>query len=76
VHDYFFAYSSPYSGAFDLLDTMFIPRACASQSYNMTQFDYFYGQNTKTYTISTTAVNGVTMSKIEQQMDGVTSYIF
>ena len=36
VHDFFFVYSSPYSGAFDLLDTTYIPRACASQSYNMT----------------------------------------
>ena len=45
----FLAYISPYSGAFDLLDTLRIPRACALDSVNMTQMDYFYGQNTKTY---------------------------
>ena len=76
VHDYFFAYSSPYSGAFDLLDTMFIPRACASKSYNMTQMDYFYGQNTKYYSLSKVVVSGVNMNQIENQMNGVNSYIF
>jgi hypothetical protein len=36
-------YTSPYSGAFDLLDTLRIPRPCAFESANMTQLDYFYG---------------------------------
>lgn len=30
------AYSSPYSGAFPLIDTMRIPKACAFKSTNMT----------------------------------------
>jgi hypothetical protein len=41
--NYFRIYSSPYSGAFDLLDTMYIPRPCASAYANLTQMDYFYG---------------------------------
>ena len=40
---YFAVYTSPYSGAFDLLDTISVPRACATNSVNMTQLDYFYG---------------------------------
>jgi hypothetical protein len=42
-------YSSPYSGAFALLDTMFIPKPCAYTSKNLTQFDYFYGQWVEEY---------------------------
>ena len=42
-------YSSPYSGAFDLLDTMYIPRPCSSSYANLTQMDYFYGQRKKSY---------------------------
>ena len=42
-------YSSPYSGAFSLLDTMYIPRACAYISVNMTQMNYFNGQWASTY---------------------------
>ena len=40
---FFQTYSSPYSGAFDLLDTQYIPRPCATSSANLTQMDYFYG---------------------------------
>lgn len=47
-----FAYSSRYSGDFNLMDTMKIPRACAFKSFNLTQVDYFRGQNTKTVKIS------------------------
>jgi hypothetical protein len=47
--NYFKMYSSPYSGAFDLLDTMYIPRPCASAFANLTQMDYFYGQHKKKY---------------------------
>lgn len=46
---YYQVYSSPYSGAFDLLDTMYIPRPCASSYANLTQMDYFYGQRKKSY---------------------------
>lgn len=48
---YFAVYISPYSGAFDLLDTMYIPRPCATNSYNLTAMDYFYGQRFKSYDI-------------------------
>ena len=41
--DEFVVYSSPYSGAFSLLNSMYIPRPCAYVSINMTQLDYFYG---------------------------------
>ena len=34
--DTYYAYSSQYSGAFDLGDTMKYPRMCASESINMT----------------------------------------
>jgi hypothetical protein len=50
---YYAIYSSPYSGAFDLLDTMYIPRPCAHRSVNLTQMDYFYGQWAKTYDMRT-----------------------
>ena len=49
MFNYFLIYSSPYSGAFNLLDTMYIPRACASASVNLTAFTYFYGQNPDAY---------------------------
>ena len=42
--DEFLVYSSPYSGAFSLLKSMYIPKPCAHVSLNMTQMDYFYGQ--------------------------------
>jgi len=47
----FAMYSSPYSGAFSLLDTMHIPTPCAYVSQNLTQFDYFYGQWVDEYDI-------------------------
>lgn len=47
--DEFVVYSSPYSGAFSLLNSMYIPRPCAYVSVNMTQLDYFYGQWEKMY---------------------------
>ena len=50
-YNFFKVYSSPYSGAFNLLDTMNIPRACAEASLNLTQFNYFYGQNAHNYSI-------------------------
>ena len=43
---YFIPYTSKYSGGFDLLDTMKIPRPCAYKSYNMTAVNYYRGQNT------------------------------
>lgn len=44
-------YSSPYSGAFSLLDTQQVPKPCAYVSVNLTQFDYFYGQWIEEYNI-------------------------
>lgn len=55
--DNFFAYSSQYSGAFDLGDTMKYPRMCASESINMTGgngtggVQYYRGQHEKAYWI-------------------------
>jgi len=45
----FAMYSSPYSGAFSLLDTVYVPTPCAYISQNLTQFDYFYGQWVEEY---------------------------
>lgn len=50
-NNYFKVYFSPYSGAFDLLDTMYIPRPCAQAAANLTQLDYFYGQRAKNYSM-------------------------
>ena len=50
--NYFVAYRSKYSGAFNLRDTMKIPRPCAYKSYNLTQVTYYRGQNTYSYKIS------------------------
>lgn len=55
--DNYYAYSSTYSGAFDLGDTMKYPRMCASESINMTGgnetggVQYYRGQNEKSYWI-------------------------
>ena len=55
--DNYFAYSSQYSGAFDLGDTMKYPRMCASESINMTGgnttggVQYYRGQHEKSYWI-------------------------
>ena len=43
MDDYFYPYSSRYSGGFTLLDTMIIPRPCAFKSFNLTQVDYYRG---------------------------------
>jgi len=48
---YFYPYPSRYSGGFNLLDTLKIPRACAYKSANLTEVDYYRGQNTMTYKI-------------------------
>lgn len=50
---YFATYTSPYSGAFDLLDTLTVPRVCAANNVNMTQLDYFYGTKAATYDLTT-----------------------
>ncbi len=47
----FAAYNSPYSGSFNLIDTMYIPRPCATSSVNLTQMDYFYGQYSVNYNL-------------------------
>lgn len=68
---FFAVYTSPYSGAFDLLDTVRIPKACASESHNMTQLDYFYGQRAKTYDLRDSNMN-----KVASMMDDETEYVF
>lgn len=64
-------YTSPYSGAFDLLDTLRIPRACAYESQNMTQLDYFYGQRQVTYDMKQN-----NMAKVASKMDDEVEFIF
>ena len=67
-------YSSPYSGAFNLLDTMYIPRACASQSFNLSAATYFYGQNKLSFNIRNQATYDAV--GIFAQMDKGYEYIF
>jgi hypothetical protein len=49
MNNLFLAYSSRYSGSFDLGDTMKYPKMCAASSINMTVDDdgvqYYRGQN-------------------------------
>jgi hypothetical protein len=49
MNNLFLAYSSRYSGSFDLGDTMKYPKMCAKHSINMTVKDdgvqYYRGQN-------------------------------
>ena len=47
--NYFLPYKSRYSGGFNLLDTMKIPRPCAFESQNLTSVQYYRGQNTLSY---------------------------
>ncbi len=47
---YLKSYYSPYSGAFALKNSLYIPRPCA-YSYNMTAITYFYGQNAMRYNL-------------------------
>lgn len=66
-------YSSPYSGAFSLLDTMQIPKPCAYISLNLTQEDYFYGQWTDEYDMKD-SINGA--DKVVSQMGSSYEYVF
>ena len=54
-NNYFRLYSSSFANAYPLLDTMYIPRPCASQSFNLTQVTYFYGQNSLAFNIRSPA---------------------
>jgi hypothetical protein len=52
MNNLFIAYSSKYSGSFDLADTMKYPKMCADGSYNMTNGVTFYrGQKELAYII-------------------------
>ena len=75
---YYKIYQSPYSGAFTLLDTMYIPRACATKTYNMTQMDYFYGQNVNTYdmVVKNQYTSTANVDKIDLMMDNGYQYVF
>lgn len=77
---YFAIYSSPYSGAFDLLDTMYIPRPCAAKSVNLTQMDYFYGQWAKSYDIRKESKDKVLVAMNPEQefifQNGTSSKLF
>ena len=49
--NYFIPYPSRYSGGFQLLDSMKIPRPCAFASQNLTSVSYYRGQNTIGYNL-------------------------
>ena len=51
TQDYLTAGVSRYSGGFETLDTMKIPRASAYLSLNLTHVEYYRGQNTMKYDI-------------------------
>lgn len=48
---FFYPYSSRYSGGFTLLDSFKIPRPCAFASMNLTEMEYYRGQNPLQYKI-------------------------
>jgi hypothetical protein len=70
--DVYIVYSSPYSGAFSLLDTMYIPRACAYISQNMTSANYYYGQWASEYDLKSSS--GANM--VAAQMGSNYEFIF
>ena len=72
MDDYFYPYSSRYSGGFTLLDTMIIPRPCAYKSFNLTQVDYYRGQNPLQYKISSKNSEGFVVT----MMDSTARLIF
>ena len=74
--NYFKVYSSPYSGAFDLLDTMYIPRPCASAWANLTQMDYFYGQHKKKYNFRNEPSYKTRAVNVYSQMDAEKEFVF
>jgi hypothetical protein len=71
-NEYFIPYASRYSGGFALLDTMKIPRPCAYKSLNLTGQEYYRGQKTLDYKITSNNRNafGVTL------LDGNTKMIY
>ena len=74
--NYFKVYSSPYSGAFDLLDTMYIPRPCVSAYANLTQMDYFYGQRKKSYNFRDEPSYKTRATNVFAQMDKEKEFTF
>ncbi len=74
--NYFRVYSSPYSGAFDLLDTMQVPRPCASAYANLTQMDYFYGQRKKSYNFRDEPSYKTRATNVFAQMDMEKEFVF
>ena len=74
--NYFKVYNSPYSGAFDLLDTMYIPRPCASAYANLTQMDYFYGQRKKSYNFRDEPSYKTRATNVFAQMDMEKELVF
>jgi len=76
LQNFFKLYASPYSGAFDLLDTMFIPRPCASDYANLTQMDYFYGQKKKSYNFRDEPSYKQRAVNVFAQMDTEKEFVF
>lgn len=63
---YFTPYSSKYSGGFDLLDSMIIPRPCAFKSSNLTSVDYYRGQKSQQYKISQQNSQGFVITMMDE----------
>ncbi|CDW72642.1 UNKNOWN [Stylonychia lemnae] len=64
-------YKSPYSGGFPLQVSMLIPRPCSSNSANITQTNYFYGQKAKQYDLFKSGVIA-----LQQKMSPEFEFVF
>ena len=64
LQNYFTPYISKYSGGFDLLDSMIIPKPCAARSANLTEVSYYRGQNELQYSISKENPTGTVITQM------------
>jgi len=63
----YFAYSSKYSGSFDLSDTLKYPKMCMDYSINMTKgIEYYRGQNEKSYIIGKESVGASAANEMDE----------
>ena len=69
LQNYFTPYISKYSGGFDLLDSMIIPKPCAARSANLTSVDYYRGQNPYQYKISVENPTGSVITKMDSSSE-------
>jgi len=69
LQNYFTPYISKYSGGFDLLDSMIIPKPCAARSANLTSVDYYRGQNAYQYKISVENPSGSVITQMDSKSE-------